>query len=317
MGAAFFIPTDPVLLALVAVVFTTTIYFAVQYQKGQGENVSGGLILRRDVNSTQASDSKVLHPSKWKELKVVAVTEVSPNVRLLRISLPQPTDTLELPIGRHVCLLAELPSGRVVRPYTPISAPWTEGYVELLIKFYDHGLMSSHVCSLQPGDTVQMRGPIGSLNWVPSALPRVVLIAGGTGITPMLQLMRCILGARNEAGDRTAVDLLFQNRTLGDLLLRHDIDACVSSRPDSFAAQYFLSSPPPGWGTGGALVPHRRSSPQTQVEGYITAQHVADVLARGPGTVAKVFVCGPSAFGRAMVALVQAAGINEDDIKVF
>lgn len=120
----------------------------------------------------------------------------------------------------------------------------------------------------------------------------------------MLQLMRCILEAKCDGGDNTAVDLLFQNRSIGDVLLRTDIDACVERRPSNFAAQvcrpttvcksspptfrrlapavqYFLSCPPPGWGAGGVPVPREGSDARTQVEGYISARHVADVLSRG------------------------------------
>ena len=283
---------------------------------------------------------KVLHPISWRSLRIESVTRVSPAVRLIRVALPKPSDTLDLPIGRHISVRVELPSGQAVtRPYTPVSPPWAAGYFDLLVKHYDGGAVSSHVVGLVPGDSLSLRGPVGNLRWVPSEHPRILLLAAGTGITPMLQLMRCILEARCDGGDATAVDLLFQNRTGADVLLRGDIDACVARRPDSFTAQacvsppppvllsvthppslrvqYFLSRPPPGWGTQGSLISRPGSAAVTQVEGYISAAHVTDALVRGPGKVSRVFVCGPESFCGAMTALAVTAGVDEATIKVL
>lgn len=185
---------------------------------------------------------KVLHPISWRSLRIESVTRVSPAVRLIRVALPKPTDTLDLPIGRHISVRVVLPSGQAVaRPYTPVSPPWATGYFDLLVKHYDGGVVSSHVAGLVPGDSLSLRGPVGNLRWVPSEHPRILLLAAGTGITPMLQLMRCILEARCDGGDATAADLLFQNRTDTDVLLRGDIDACVARRPESFTAQACIS----------------------------------------------------------------------------
>lgn len=158
-------PSENVVFAVTGLVVVLSVgwYFLLSRSRGRGENVSGALLLRPDVNSALPSDSNVLHPISWRKLRVHAITTISANVRLLRIALPRPSDTLDLPIGRHVSLLAELPSGRVLRPYTPVSPPWAAGFVDLLIKRYDGGLMSNHVFSLRPGDSVSMRGPVGNL----------------------------------------------------------------------------------------------------------------------------------------------------------
>lgn len=244
MGASWSLPfeltKDVGFIVLVAAITAVAGILGVRMltvRPSKGANVSGALLLRSDVNAITPSDSTVLHPINWRHLKIQAITKVSSNVKLFRIELPKVTDTIDLPIGRHVSVLAETSHGKVIRPYTPVSPPWAVGYVELLIKRYDGGLMSTHMFGLHQGDTISMRGPVGNLRWVPSALSRVLLIAGGTGITPMLQLMRCITESRSEGGDATAADLLFQNRSTADILLRGHIDACVSSRPDAFSVQ--------------------------------------------------------------------------------
>lgn len=74
------------------------------------------------------------------------------------------------------------------------------------------------------------------------------MIAGGTGITPMLQVIRAIIRGR-KAGDRTEVDLIFANVTQQDILLKEDLDELAASDP-GVRVHYVLDKPPEGW-TGG------------------------------------------------------------------
>lgn len=72
------------------------------------------------------------------------------------------------------------------------------------------------------------------------------MIAGGTGITPMLQIIKAIL--RNPE-DKTQIDLLFANVNEEDILLKEDLDE-LSSTHSNFRVHYVLNNPPEGW-TGG------------------------------------------------------------------
>lgn len=83
------------------------------------------------------------------------------------------------------------------------------------------------------------------------------MIAGGTGITPMLQVIRAIIRGR-KAGDRTEVDLIFANVTQQDILLKEDLDELAASDP-GVRVHYVLDKPPEGW-TGGV--------------GYVTADMI-------------------------------------------
>lgn len=74
------------------------------------------------------------------------------------------------------------------------------------------------------------------------------MIAGGTGITPMLQVVRAIIRGR-AAGDTTQVDLIFANVTETDILLKEDLDA-LAKEDSGFRVHYVLDKPPEGW-TGG------------------------------------------------------------------
>jgi cytochrome-b5 reductase len=74
------------------------------------------------------------------------------------------------------------------------------------------------------------------------------MIAGGTGITPMLQIIRAVVRGR-AAGDKTEVDLIFANVSAQDILLKEDLDA-LAKEDDKIRIHYVLDNPPENW-TGG------------------------------------------------------------------
>ncbi|KAM0210965.1 hypothetical protein ACHAQI_005696 [Fusarium lateritium] len=108
-----------------------------------------------------------------------------------RFKLPTPNSIFGLPIGQHITIGAFLlqPDGatkEVIRSYTPISGDHQPGYFDLLIKTYPQGNISQHMATLKQGDKIRVRGPKGAFMYTPNMVRRFGLIAGGTGITPML-----------------------------------------------------------------------------------------------------------------------------------
>jgi cytochrome-b5 reductase len=73
------------------------------------------------------------------------------------------------------------------------------------------------------------------------------MIAGGTGITPMLQITKAIM---RDPKDKTQVDLLFANVNEEDILLKDDLDDLAKEYPGKFRVHYVLNNAPEGW-TGG------------------------------------------------------------------
>lgn len=100
------------------------------------------------------------------------------------------------------------------------------------------------------------------------------MIAGGTGITPMLQLIRHII--RNPS-DRTRMALIFANQTEADILMRKELEEIARTHPDQFNLWYTLDRPPAGW---------KYSS------GFVTADMIKEHLP-SPGKFTLMLVCGP------------------------
>ncbi|KAK7292075.1 hypothetical protein RIF29_07740 [Crotalaria pallida] len=219
-----------------------------------------------------------LVPDKWVEFKLQDTARVSHNTQLFRFSF-DPTKKLGLDIAS--CIVTRAPLGQdaegkpkyVIRPYTPISDPESKGYFDLLIKVYPEGKMSQHFASLKPGDVVEVKGPIEKLRYTPNMKKHIGMIAGGTGITPMLQVIEAIV---KNPDDKTQISLLYANVSPDDILLKQKLDVLASSHPN-LKVFYTVDNPTKNW-RGGA--------------GYISKDMVVKGLP-APSDDTLILVCGP------------------------
>jgi len=208
-------------------------------------------------------------PNAKYALKLVEKIELSHDTRLFRFALPSQEHCLGLPIGQHIYLSARINGSLVVRPYTPTTCDEDLGHMDLVVKVYmanvhpkfpDGGKMTQYLENLPIGDTIDVRGPSGLLIYNgkgvfdikedkkgPSKevkVKQVSMIAGGTGITPMLQLVRAVF---RDPEDDTCLSLLFANQTEEDILLRNELEEVQKNHPDRFKLWYTVDRPGEGW----------------------------------------------------------------------
>lgn len=222
--------------------------------------------------------ASALNPDKWIEFKLQDTARVTHNTQLFRFSF-DPNKKLGLDVAS--CLLTRAPLGQdaegkpkyVIRPYTPISDPDSKGYFDLLIKVYPEGKMSQHFASLRPGDVVEVKGPIEKLRYSPNMKKHIGMIAGGSGITPMLQVIDAIL---KNPDDKTQISLLYANVSPDDIMLKQKIDILAASHPN-LKVFYTVDNPSKNW-RGGA--------------GYISNDMVVKGLP-APSDDTLILVCGP------------------------
>ncbi|KAJ9154911.1 NADH-cytochrome b5 reductase [Pleurostoma richardsiae] len=241
---------------------------------------------------------KVLKPDAFQEFELKEKTIISHNVAIYRFHLPYPTAILGLPIGQHISIGAAIaqPDGstkEIVRSYTPISGDEQAGHFDLLIKSYPTGNISKHMASLSVGQTIRVKGPKGAFVYTPNMVRHFGMIAGGTGITPMLQVVRAIVRGR-AAGDRTEVDLIFANVTEQDILLREDLDQ-LAAEDKGFRVHYVLDRPPEGW-TGGV--------------GYVTPDMITKHLPK-PADDVKILICGPPPMVSGLKKATESLGFKK------
>ncbi|KAL5088698.1 hypothetical protein Trisim1_006385 [Trichoderma cf. simile WF8] len=187
----------------------------------------------------------------------------------------KPKAMLGLPTGQHVAITMNIDGEKVTRSYTPVSNNLDYGVLELLVKIYPDGkLTGGCLANLQIGDEVHFRGPKGAMRYTNGLCKKIGMIAGGTGITPMFQLIRAI--CENDR-DATEISLIYANHTENDILLKDELDKFSRLYPKLFNVFYVIEHPSTTWTSG---------------VGYITKDMAAQRLPL-PGNDVKIMVCGP------------------------
>ncbi|KFM78000.1 NADH-cytochrome b5 reductase 2, partial [Stegodyphus mimosarum] len=238
-------------------------------------------------------------PTVKYSVELIEKEEISHDTRRFRFALPSPDHVLGLPLGQHIYLSVKIGGEIVTRPYTPVSSEDDKGYFDLVIKVYFKnvhpkfpagGKMSQYLNNMNIGDTIDVRGPSGRLIYLgkgkfsvkatPKSQPtvhvvkRVGMIAGGTGITPMLQLIKHAL---KDPEDNLEMSLLFANQTEDDILLRSELEDIAASYKDRFKLWYTVDRPTEGW---------------KYSIGFVSAEMIAEHLPP-PAEGVFILMCGP------------------------
>ena len=135
--------------------------------------------------------------------------------------------------------------------------------------------MSTYLHDMAPGQRLDIKGPLPKYQWETNKHKHIALVAGGTGISPMYQLIR---GIFNNPDDKTKVTLVFGNVSEEDILLKHELATLENHYPQRFRAFYVLDNPPKQW---------------TGAQGYINKELLKTVLPEPKSEDIKIFVCGP------------------------
>ena len=185
------------------------------------------------------------------------------------------------------------------------------------MKKYPAGKGSGKMHALVPGDTMAFR-QLHEFDYQPNAYPSMLLIAGGSGITPIYQLSKAILG---NPGDMTRVKLVYANNSYEDILLKKEFDGLEKEYPERFEVRYTVSK----------TSPEQISDGKVGV-GYVTRGLVEEVLAQKKATEkVKVLVSGPPAMTEAVAGakggfgwtqgslggILKELGFEKDDVHKF
>lgn len=209
-----------------------------------------------EAEKSKSSLKALKDPNEKYLLPLIEKEEISHDTRRFRFGLPSDEHILGLPVGQHIHLSANIKEELVIRSYTPVSSDDDKGYVDLVIKVYKKdvhpkfpagGKMTQHLDAMNIGDKIAFRGPSGKLKYLGNGkfsikklrnepaqevqVTHVNMMAGGSGITPMLQIVREVLKRKD---DRTVLRLLYANQSEDDILLRKELDELVEKHPSQF-----------------------------------------------------------------------------------
>lgn len=208
------------------------------------------------------------------------------NTKIIKFQLPE-NHTLGMPVASCLSVATADESNPLSRPYTPISQDTDVGFFTLMVKKYAKGPMSTYLHSLKPGDSIRIQGPWSSLKYEPNMKKEIGMIAGGTGLTPMLQVIDKILSNPN---DKTQVKLLFANVKEADILLRDRLEE-LAKKHSNFQVFYTLDKPAKEW---------------KGFQGHVNEDMIKKTMPLNAND-SMILVCGPDGF------LTHIAGAKNPD----
>jgi len=212
----------------------------------------------------------VLDPKKWVALPLIEREELSHDTRRFRFGLPSPQHRLGLPVGQHIFLKATIDGKMVMRAYTPISSDSQLGSVDFVIKVYfknthprfpEGGKLTQHMETMKLGDTLDFKGPLGEFIFTPppplepafatltharsgekQKFDEIGFIAGGSGITPVLQVLTNLLSDKSA---KVRAWVLYANQSPADILCGDTLDAFA--KDERVKIWYTVDRPTPSW----------------------------------------------------------------------
>ncbi|KAH6929352.1 hypothetical protein HPB50_026834 [Hyalomma asiaticum] len=251
--------------------------------------------------------------------------QVTHNTVLLRFELPSEDQVLGCAIGQHICLCMGRGERLLLRPYTPVSMCDQRGSFDIVVKVYRKGtsskypgggIMSQTLDSLQPGDPVQIQGPKGKFQYVGRGrflldsgrmlciASHIGLVAAGSGVTPMLQLLRHKFADMNDHARIYMVDV---NHSAQDIIMHKELEEYAQHQRRKFRLCHVLTE-----------MPKRnplRPTYSVCLEGPLT-QIIMEEYLPPPSSYSVILVCGPP---RLVSEVCQPAlrNIGHDPLRVL
>ena len=143
---------------------------------------------RNETAQTTQTQPRSFSPEEWRPFEIVNIFPISHNTRLFRMKLDSKEHVMGISVASCILLQGEADGELVARPYTPTTHNETMGWFDLIIKKYPQGAVSSFMFKKDIGDHIRVKGPFPKIEYHANLARKIGMIAGGTGITPMLQV---------------------------------------------------------------------------------------------------------------------------------
>ena len=200
--------------------------------------------------------------------------------------------------GQHYDIRLTAEDGyQAQRSYSVASEPEREGEIDLTVERISDGEVSTYLHDVAvPGDRIEVRGPIGGyFVWEATMHEPLLLIAGGSGVVPLMSMLRHRAAARGQS----PTSLLYSSRSFEDIIYYEELERLREANHGAQIFHTLTRSQPPGW-KGYA----RRIDPDM-------LKDVAQPLGRS----LQAFICGPTLLVEAAANTLVKVGVRSDQIR--
>ena len=232
---------------------------------------------------------------EWQIATLKSIHQETPRAKTFTLLLP---NWMRHKAGQHYDVRLTAPDGyQAQRSYSVASEPERSGEIDLTVERIEDGEVSSYMHDvLIVGDLIEVRGPIGGyFVWDASMVGPILLVAGGSGIVPLMAMIR----HRAAVGSKTPARLLYSARTPEDAIYYAELIRLQNAQDGLEIAYTFTRRAPAGW-TGYA----RRIDAEMLVE-------VAGPL----GSDARAYICGPTLMVESAADGLLQVGLAADHIR--
>ncbi len=214
--------------------------------------------------------------------------------------------TLEVPTGgnfkagQHYDVRLTAPDGyQAQRSYSLASSPRDTNLIEIAIELIDDGEVSSYFHdSVEPGEMIEVRGPIGGhFTWEPSHTKSSIFVAGGSGIAPIISMLRLRFTVINNA----PALLLFSVRTEDDILYREELERMSDNDPSLHVVTTITRGTSKDW------IGNTRRIDQGMIDSALVNTGVKPESA---------YVCGGSGFVESIADILLDTGLDFNQIHI-
>jgi ferredoxin-NADP reductase len=234
-------------------------------------------------------------PISWRIASITAIRDETPTVRSFTLEVP---DWPSHRPGQHVDIRLTAEDGySVERSYSIASEPGRGGEVEITVERIPDGEVSPFLHDVVVvGDRLEVRGPIGGyFVWEASLGGPLFLVAGGSGVVPLMAMLR----DRHRAGSTVPTRLLFSSRYAEEIIYKEGLDELAAANDGLEVIHTLTRAQPPGW---------------TGYDRRIDARMLAEVL-EPLGVGARVYICGPTALVEVAANALVGLGLPADRVR--
>jgi len=230
--------------------------------------------------------------------QIASVTDIKPETAKVK------SFTLKLPAwmrhraGQHYDVRLTAEDGyQTQRSYSIASEPEREGEVDITVERINDGEVSTYLHDVViQGDRIEVRGPIGGyFVWEAGSGEPLLLIAGGSGVVPLISMIR----HRTAAGAKNPTSLLYSSRNFEDVIYRDELERLRSANNGLRIFHTLTRSQPAGW------------------KGYARRidQEMLKEVASPLGRSVQVFICGPTLMVESAANALVRIGIDSNQIR--